>query len=576
VSNYASPEKKLQALAAARMKVTAPAYSRATLIMGCGVQERAEGAYIYDQAGRRFLDLFDAYGNQSFGYGHPRILNALRRQIDSGHTNSCKIFFEEGPVKIEAALAALTNGALPCSFLTNGGAEAIDGVLKIARAATRRPKFITARNAYHGKTFAALSAACRPEYDRMFEPMMPSFQSVPFGDISAMEEAIDDQTACVLIEPIQAEGGVVVPPDDYLPRLRQLCTERGALLIFDETQTGFGRTGRFFCFEHYGIVPDVISIGKSFGGGMVPIAAILCKEEYWTPFRTAPLSFGSSLGGNPLACAVGLETLAMASDPAFLADVRAKGEVVDRRLKEFAKAYPQLVSNVRGKGLFYGIQLHDEAVGGLLIRQLFERGVISTFALFDTTVFRIEPPLTITMEELNTGLDALAGAFAEAARYLGVLPPQALGESSLEMRADLPVDAGAAFAYLRDSANLYRHSPLVLSTQAGEGGGLLCDGRIDDIGLEWTDEYSTDAATRTIVQRATGGYWTGFTRTWTIEPAGPRASTVRMKLEWSVGAATFERLLSLRIRYSLEKATARALSELAGGMRASSPVPAEA
>lgn len=349
VSDSVSPEKKLQLLAAARMKLTAPAYSRATLIMGCGVQEKSEGCYIYDQYGRRFLDLFDAYGNQSFGYSHPRLLAALRRQLDSGHTNSCKIFFEEGPAKIGEALAALTDGALPCSYLTNGGAEAIDGVLKLARAHTRRPKFITAENAYHGKTFAALSAACRPEYDKMFEPMMPQFQAVPFGNIEAMERAIDDQTAAVLLEPIQAEGGIVVPDDEYFPRLRQLCTERGALLICDETQTGFGRTGRFFGFEHFGIVPDLISIGKSFGGGMLPVAAILCREEYWTPFRVAPLSFGSSLGGNPLACAVGLETLAMASDPEFLADIRRKGDYVGERLHAIGEAFPQLVAGVGAK-----------------------------------------------------------------------------------------------------------------------------------------------------------------------------------------------------------------------------------
>ena len=402
------------------MKLTAPAYSRATLIMGCGVQEKSEGCYIYDQYGRRFLDLFDAYGNQSFGYGHPRILAALRRQLDSGHTNSCKIFFEEGPTRVGEALAALTNGALPCSFLTNGGAEAIDGVLKLARAHTRRPKFITTENAYHGKTFAALSAACRPEYEKMFEPMMPQFQAVPFGDIEAMEKAIDDQTAAVLLEPIQAEGGIVVPDDEYFPRLRQLCTERGALLICDETQTGFGRTGRFFCFEHFGIVPDLISIGKSFGGGMLPIAAILCREEYWTPFRVAPLSFGSSLGGNPLACAVGLETLAMASDPEFLADMRRKGDYVGERLHAIAKAYPQLVAKVRGKGLLWGVKLYDDAVGGLLIRQLFERGAISTFCLFDSCVFRIEPPLIITTDQLRDGLDALEEAFEMTAALCGL------------------------------------------------------------------------------------------------------------------------------------------------------------
>ena len=571
VSDSVSPEKKLQLLAAARMKLTAPAYSRATLIMGCGVQEKSEGCYIYDQYGRRFLDLFDAYGNQSFGYGHPRLLAALRRQLDSGHTNSCKIFFEEGPAKIGEALAALTDGALPCSYLTNGGAEAIDGVLKLARAHTRRPKFITAENAYHGKTFAALSAACRPEYDKMFEPMMPQFQAVPFGNIEAMERAIDDQTAAVLLEPIQAEGGIVVPDDEYFPRLRQLCTERGALLICDETQTGFGRTGRFFGFEHFGIVPDLISIGKSFGGGMLPVAAILCREEYWTPFRVAPLSFGSSLGGNPLACAVGLETLAMASDPEFLADIRRKGDYVGERLHAIGEAFPQLVAGVRGKGLLWGVKLYDDAVGGLLIRQLFERGAISTFTLFNSCVFRIEPPLIITTDQLKDGLDALEEAFEVTASYVGSLPRNALGASYVEQTLDSSADVKTVWAELSDPERLYRFSPLVTDFKPAGSMAFACDGLIDDIGLEWTDIIEVDPVRHRIVQRATDGFWNGFIRHWTIEPNG-RGSRVTLKIEWSVGAATFERVLSLRIRYSLEKAVLQSLSGLTNALRRIRPV----
>jgi putrescine aminotransferase len=571
VSEFVSPEKKLQLLASERMKLTAPAYSRATLIMGCGVQEKSEGCYIYDQYGRRFLDLFDAYGNQSFGYGHPRILAALRRQIDSGHTNSCKIFFEEGPTRVGEALAALTNGALSCSFLTNGGAEAIDGVLKLARAHTRRPRFVTTENAYHGKTFAALSAACRPEYEKMFEPMMPQFQAVPFGDIDAMEKAIDDQTAAVLLEPIQAEGGIVVPDDEYFPRLRQLCTERGALLICDETQTGFGRTGRFFGFEHFGIVPDLISIGKSFGGGMLPIAAILCREEYWTPFRVAPLSFGSSLGGNPLACAVGLETLAMASDPEFLADIRRKGDYVGERLHAIAKAYPQLVAEVRGKGLLWGVKLYDDAVGGLLIRQLFERGAISTFCLFDSCIFRIEPPLIITADQLRDGLDALEEAFDVTAAYVGLLPKNALGASHVEQTLDFAADVKTVWAELSDPERLYRFSPLVTGFKPVGSVAFACDGRIDDIGLEWTDTIEVDPVRQSIVQRATGGFWNGFVRHWTIEPSG-QGSRVTLRIEWSVGAATFERMLSLRIRYSLEKAVLHSLSGLTNALQRIRPV----
>lgn len=566
MSKFASPEKKLQALAATRMKLTAPAYSRAALIMGCGVQERSEGCYIYDHRGRRFLDLFDAYGNQSFGYGHPRILAALRRQLDSGNTNSCKVFFEEGPARIGEALAALTDGALPCSFLTNGGGEAIDGVLKLARAHTKRPKFITAENAYHGKTFAALSAACQPEYEAIFGPLMPQFQAVPFGDIEAMENAIDNQTAAVLLEPIQAEGGIVVPDDEYLPRLRQLCTERGALLICDEIQTGFGRTGRFFCFEHFGIVPDLISIGKSFGGGMLPIAAILCREEYWTPFRIAPLSFGSSLGGNPLACAVGLETLAIAGDPEFLADVRCKGDYVGERLRIISNAYPQLVANIQGKGLLWGVKLYDNAVGGLLIRQLFERYAISAFCLFDSCVFRIEPPLTITMDQLKNGLDALEEAFEVTAGYVRSLPKNALGASRLEQTLDFAVDAKTLWDELSDPERLYHFSPLVTGFEPVDPTTFACEGIIDDIGLEWTDNIEADPMRRIIVQRAIDGFWDGFTRTWAVEPNG-RGSRLRLKIEWSVGAASFERVLSLRIRYSMEKAARHSLSELTNELR---------
>ena len=469
------------------------------------------------------------------------------------------------------ALAALTNGALSCSFLTNGGAEAIDGVLKLARAHTRRPKFVTTENAYHGKTFAALSAACRPEYEKIFEPMMPQFQAVPFGDIDAMEKAIDDQTAAVLLEPIQAEGGIVVPDDEYFPRLRQLCTERGALLICDETQTGFGRTGRFFGFEHFGIVPDLISIGKSFGGGMLPIAAILCREEYWTPFRVAPLSFGSSLGGNPLACAVGLETLAMASDPEFLADIRRKGDYVGERLHAIAKAYPQLVAEVRGKGLLWGVKLYDDAVGGLLIRQLFERGAISTFCLFDSCVFRIEPPLIITADQLRDGLDALEEAFDVTADYVGLLPKNALGASHVEQTLDFAADVKTVWAELSDPERLYRFSPLVTGFKPAGSVAFACDGRIDDIGLEWTDTIEVDPVRQSIVQRATGGFWNGFVRHWTIEPSG-QGSRVTLRIEWSVGAATFERMLSLRIRYSLEKAVLNSLSDLTNALHRIRPV----
>ena len=558
-------ERRLQELAAKRMKLSTPSHSRASLIMGCGVQEKADGCYIQDQEGRRFLDLFDAYGNQAFGYGHPRILAALRRQLDSGHTNTGKIFFDEMPIRLSEALAGLTDNALPCSFLTNGGAEAIEHALKLARAHTRRPKFITAANAYHGKTFAALSAACRPEYEEMFRPLMPEFQSVPFGDIAALEQAIDDRTAAVLIETVQTEGGIVVPSDAYLRRLRELCTERGALLILDEIQVGFGRTGRFFAYEHAGILPDVICIGKSFGGGMMASAAILAREEFWTPFRIEPLSFGSSLGGNPLSSAVGLEAIDIANDPEFLRDVRAKGELVGRRLARLAKTYPDLIRSTRGVGLLHGMTLVDPAVTGLLLRQLYERGVITTFCLFDASVVRVEPPLIITEEQLDGALCALESAFAETSRYVGGLPAGALGSSSFEAIAEIPVPPDALFESLCDPDYLYGNSPVVTAYTAAGPGRFACEGRIDDIPIEWEDTVSIAPGRREVEQRAASGFWQGFTRRWTVQPLpGASGAKLMFRIEWDVGTGGFERVLSLRLRYSLEKAVARALSGLRG------------
>lgn len=544
------------------MKLSAPAYSRAALIMGCGVQEGAAGCYIHDETGRRFLDLFDAYGNQAFGYGHPRLLNALRRQLESGHTNTGKIFFDEMPIRLSEALAELTNNALPCSFLTNGGAEAIEHALKLARAHTRRPKFITAINAYHGKTFAAMSAACRPEYEEMFRPLMPEFEPVPFGDIAALEKAIDDRTAAVLIETVQSEGGIVVPGWDYLRRLRQLCTERGALLILDEIQCGFGRTGRFFAFEHADILPDIICIGKSFGGGMLPSAAILSREEFWTPFRVEPLSFGSSLGGNPLSSAVGLEAIDIASAPDFLREVRAKGDLVSRRLADFAKAYPGLVRSVHGVGLLQGITLSDPAVTGLVLRLLYEKEIITSFCLFDPMVVRIEPPLIITEEQLGGALDAMEAVLAETSRYVAALPAGALGSSQLELSTELTEAPATLFARLSDPAYLYRHSPIITGYSPLGADQYACQARLDDIPIAWEETLTVAPGGPGIEQRATGGFWHSFVRHWTLEPLPTGGTRVRLRLAWDVGTGGFERVLGLRLRYSLERAVSRALEGL--------------
>ena len=556
-------EERLRQLAAKRMKRDRPAYSRAALIMGCGIIQKAEGCFMEDHEGRRFLDLFDVYGNCAFGYRHPRLVDAIRRQIEAGHTNTSKIFFDEMPILLAEALAKLTDNALPCCFFTNGGSEAIDHALKLARAHTRRPKFITARNAYHGKTFAALSACGRPEYEAMFRPLMPDFQTVPFGDIASLEQAIDQDTAAVLLETVQSEGGIVMASAEYWQRARKLCDERGALLILDEIQAGFGRTGRFFAFEHAGILPDIICIGKSFGGGMLATAAILSREEFWTPLRTEPLAFGSSLGGNPFSCAVGLETIAIASDPEFLEGVRRKGEVVSLRLAALAQAYPDLIAAVHGVGLLQGFTLVDPALVGLVLRVMYERGVVTTFCIFAVNVIRIEPPLIITESELEAGLSALDVAMATTASYVRGLPKGVVGSSWLEATFEVPLHPDVLFSSLCDSDYLYSNSPIITGHRALGSERISCEGRIDDISIEWDDLVSVAPERREVEQRAIEGFWQGFTRRWTVKPAPDMQNALlTFRMEWDVGTGGFERVLSLRLRFSLEKAMNEALSHL--------------
>jgi putrescine aminotransferase len=560
---------RLRDVLANRVRYSNPAYGRVALFMGCGIQTAAEGWHVEDHRGNRFVDFFDAYGNQSFGYANPQIIAALRAQIDRGNTNSCKIFFDEHQADLSKRLAELTGDALRYSFLTNGGAEAIDGALKLARAHTRRAKFVTAKNCYHGKTFACLSAAARPEYETLYQPLMPEFEAVSYGDLGAMERAIDPGTAAVLLESVQAEGGVNLPSAAYLQGVRRLCNDHGALLILDEIQTGFGRTGRFFAFEHAGITPDIICIGKSFGGGMLPIAAILAKEEVWTAFTVAPLSFGSSLGGNPLACAVGLKTIELAREPSFLAAVVAKGALVARRLAALAAEYPELVRAHRGVGLLHGLELRDPCLAGLVLWLLFEQRILSAFCLFHPFVIRIEPPLVISEEALEQAMDGLAIALKRAQTYVVGLDADSLGQSRFTVTEEIAATPDAVMMTLGDPRHVYRMAPLVTEVEPSGVDGFRCRGLMDGIDLEWTERLEIDTGARRLTQSASGGDFAALDRITTITPCPghPERSRITMEVSWDAGTAEFERILSLRLRYSLERAVREAIARIAEGTR---------
>ncbi|MBR7839327.1 aminotransferase class III-fold pyridoxal phosphate-dependent enzyme, partial [Actinospica durhamensis] len=547
-----------QELAEAKAAHNHPAYAKMAFVMGCGVQGAGTGSTVLDRDGRAFLALFDQYGNQSFGYSHPQILAAVREQLDTGRLNSTKIMFEEEQILLTERLAALTGGRLPFAYLANGGGESIDNALKLARAATRKPRFVTAVDCFHGKTFATLSASGRPEHEAVFSPLMEGFAQVPFGDVAALaRELAAGDVAAVLLEPVQAEGGVVPPPPGYLSEVRRLCTEAGALLILDEMQTAFGRCGTFFAFEQFDVVPDLICVGKAFGGGLVPISAVLGTEEAWACLKALPSTFGSSLGGNPLSCRVGLESIAIASDPEFLAAVRTKGAVITARLSALAQKYPALITAHRGLGMMHGLELRDEASAGLVLALLLEHQVTSTYSLYKDTVVRIQPPMVISDEELERGLDILAEVLARADAYLAA---SATAAAETDQAAEAPtrpvrrtvrllnVEAARVHALL--AAHPHLLDPFARwPDAAAEPADATADGEfagvVGEDDVVWTDVAElTDSG---VVLRAREDWlWTRLERSVRVD-AAPGGCEVDVVVDWDTGTGPYEELLGGRI-----------------------------
>ena len=269
------------------------------------VEFRDEGVYTYDTTGKRYLDCLGGYGIFNVGHRHPKVIAAVKAQLDQVCLHSQDLL-NPWAGHLARQLASIAPGDLKYSFFCNSGSEAVEGAIKLARLYSKKTEIISTRNSYHGVSLGALSATGRDVFRKPFEPLLNGFVHVPFGDIKAMEAAITDQTAAVILEPIQGEGGINVPYEGYLRKVRQLTKKRGVLLILDEVQTGMGRTGRMFACDHEGVVPDIICLAKALGGGVMPIGAFTATAQIWSAFSENPLLHSSTFGGNELACAAGL------------------------------------------------------------------------------------------------------------------------------------------------------------------------------------------------------------------------------------------------------------------------------
>ena len=366
---------------------------------GDTVMVAGEGCWMIDSDGRRYLDLTSSQGVAMLGYNHPVLTKALQEQVARLH--ACPNFFHNDTrAAFLEKLIAVTPPHLTHAFLANSGAEAIDGAIKFARLATGRTGIVAARNSFHGRTIGALSITWNPKYRRKFEPLLPDVSFIHFNNIEQLDEAVDDSTAAVVLEVIQAEGGVHVGDADFLAATQQLCRERGALLVIDEIQTGFGRTGRWFGFQHFDLAPDIIALAKGVGGGFPMGALVYTGQVQESLFAGA---HGSTFGGNPLACAAGLAALSVYQD-GLIEQAERAGHRLWQAL-EAAIGGRRVVRQIRGRGLIVGIDLRTKAVP--FLKSLMEEHSVLALPA-GSTVLRLLPPLIISDEEIALAVEAIA------------------------------------------------------------------------------------------------------------------------------------------------------------------------
>jgi len=391
-----------------------PAVAKLFRFMGLSTVEwRAEGSIIQDIDGKEYIDCLGGYGVFSLGHRHPKVVAAVKEQLDYMPMSS-KVLFDKPMADLAALLAEITPGDLQYSFIVNSGTEAVEGALKLARIATGRCQVVSTINSFHGKTLGALSATGRDLFRDPFAPLLTGFSHVPFGDCAALAEAVTDMTAAVILEPIQGEGGIIVPPDDYMIEARRICDRSGALLICDEIQSGLCRTGKMFAVDHYGVVPDILTTAKALGGGVMPVGAFTARPAVWEKYITAPFLHTSTFGGNPLACAAAIGAITVMKEENLAERAANTGAYFIAAMKGLAQEYPDIIREVRGRGLMIGIELTKEGIGGLLLSELINRGVLVAYTLNNPKVIRIEPPLNISRDLVDTAIKAFAASIEVA------------------------------------------------------------------------------------------------------------------------------------------------------------------
>ena len=372
------------------IKHSAGTYAKQPLVI-----VRGRGALLFDMEGVEYLDCSSGHGVANLGHAHPKIAEAIYRQA-STLTTLFETFPNDKRAKLLKKLTSLVKG-LDRVFLCNSGTEAVEAALKFARISTGRKNIVAAMRGFHGRTYGSLSATFNKKYREGFEPLVPGFSHVPFNNIEALSKSVTDETAAVILEAIQGEGGVYPASLEYLQAARKICDERGVLLVVDEIQTGFGRTGKMFAIQHYGITPDLLTCAKSLAGG-VPMGAVLIGRNVK---NLMPGVHGSTFGGNPLSCAAAVATLEVLEEEGLSHQAELKGAYLRAKLESIKSPY---IREIRGLGLMIGIEMKQKV--SAYIRALQKRHVIALNA--GMTVIRLLPPLVISYEQLDCLVDVLS------------------------------------------------------------------------------------------------------------------------------------------------------------------------
>lgn len=385
------------------------------------------GASFTDVYGKTFIDCLGGYGIFNVGHRHPKVIEAVTNQLKRQALHSQELL---DPLRAMLArlLAAITPGDLQYCFFTNSGTESVEGALKLARLHTKRTGFISTIGAFHGKSLGSLSATSKSVFREPFLPLVPGFRHVPYGDARVMEAEIasakytGDDIGAVILEPIQGEGGVILPPDDYFPKVREICDRYNVLLIVDEVQTGLGRTGKMFGIEHYGVKPDIMCLAKPLGGGVMPIGAFISTKEIWQEMIPNPFIHTTTFGGNPLACAAAIAAINVVLEEKLPQQAAEKGAYFIPKLIDLMGKYPSICQEGRGRGLMIGMEFTSNEAGYEVAKGLFENGILVAGTLINAKTIRIEPPLVISTAELDKVLEALNKVFADVSKKFSAKP----------------------------------------------------------------------------------------------------------------------------------------------------------